>query len=100
MKRHFKIFTLGICSLLCVAMVGCGQTERRTVYELPYYDGSAYEDGAEKAITNCGVETIRIGADRIRLFWTTRQETESIIAIRVSERKARRIFRIGMIAEW
>ena len=52
MKIHFKIFTLGMCSVLCVAMVGCGQTERRTVYELPYYDGSAYEDGAEKANYN------------------------------------------------
>lgn len=51
MKQYLKAaaVALGVVTV-CASLAGCGKTEKKTVYEIPYYDGTTYEEGAEKPV--------------------------------------------------
>ena len=50
MKITRKIFCLVSAVFMCVSLAACSGAELKTVYELPYYDGSEYDDVTNKPI--------------------------------------------------
>lgn len=51
MNKFFRLIAVALgAALVCATLAGCNQTEKKTVYEIPYYDGTTYEEGAEKPV--------------------------------------------------
>jgi len=51
MKQYLKAAAVALGAVtVCASLAGCGKTEKKTVYEIPYYDGTTYEEGAEKPV--------------------------------------------------
>lgn len=50
MKITRKIFCLVSAVFMCLSLAACSGAELKTVYELPYYDGSEYDDVTNKPI--------------------------------------------------
>ncbi len=51
MKQYLKAAAVALGAItVCASLAGCGKTEKKTVYEIPYYDGTTYEEGAEKPV--------------------------------------------------
>lgn len=51
MKQYLKAVAVALGAIaVCASLAGCGKTEKKTVYEIPYYDGTTYEEGAEKPV--------------------------------------------------
>ncbi len=51
MKQYLKAAAVALGAItVCATLAGCGKTEKKTVYEIPYYDGTTYEEGAEKPV--------------------------------------------------
>lgn len=51
MKRYLKAVAVALGAVtVCASLAGCGKTEKKTVYEIAYYDGTTYEEGAEKPV--------------------------------------------------
>lgn len=51
MNKFFRLIAVALGAVLvCATLAGCNQTEKKTVYEIPYYDGTTYEEGAEKPV--------------------------------------------------
>lgn len=51
MKQYLKAVAVALGAItVCASLAGCGSTEKKTVYEIPYYDGTTYEEGAEKPV--------------------------------------------------
>ena len=49
MKKLYRIGILAIIAVLfCSVFASCGKTVDKTVYELPYYDGTTYEENEAK----------------------------------------------------
>lgn len=54
MNKFLKAACVALgAATVCASVAGCsGKTVQRTVYELPCYDGTTYEEGAEKPVYN------------------------------------------------
>ncbi len=51
MKQYLKAAAVALGAVtVCASLAGCGKTEKKTVYEIPYYDGTTYEEWAEKPV--------------------------------------------------
>ena len=50
MKQYLKAAAVALGAVtVCASLAGCGKTEKKTVYEIPYYDGTTYEEGDRKS---------------------------------------------------